>query len=519
MVMRKTLHKGALFFIVLWSVVILPGVAQAQTASLACASGIPVASTQLYDTGGPSNDDGFCEYTGPYHIFSQVICDFVIVLNNVLGNVYCSMQYVLSGIIAMVITVYIAVYGVQLLMGTAQLNTKDFMVHLLKIACVWTFISYSAWGIGLAFYFFFSLAADGVLWVMTAINVDSFTDPSSVCYDAAASSASGFMNAFVRLDEVICNAVVDHLVNNNEKVVGFFIGLGLLLWPIGALILYWVWLNLSVMIRGLITFLLGMSALAFLIALAPIFLSLMLFQTTYRFFETWLRYMISFTLPVILMFACIAMWLLASLYFVEFFGEIADTIYPHQVDEVTSNIHNDKNQWGFCSFNYWEDDPFNPPGSPGYLPGPYVECKTPVDIFPVSALLMSSTDPAAPECTNMEDGTNDCTKYLYYVLYHLITLIIVCYAFEALMRQAPMIAVYLAGPEYTPMLGKGFGTNRYGQFRQIGTSDSKSSSGGLFGGNKGGGQKSAASTGSPPEGTGKAQQLYQDTMSQLLGKR
>src|SRR5690606_15084410 len=124
-----------------------------------------------------------------------------------------------------------------------------------------------------------------------------------------------------------------------NKVIGFFLVMLVVVPPITILAGYWLLLNLSVLVRGLITFILGVSALAFLIAMAPIFMSMMLFTATYRFFETWLRYMISFSLQIVLVFAVIALWLIATLYFVQFFTELSRTIYPYKEDLIKSAQH------------------------------------------------------------------------------------------------------------------------------------------------------------------------------------
>src|SRR5690606_23232922 len=108
-------RSALLVFAVFWSMVLLPTHAMAQ-ATLTCNEGVPVPGTHLYYT-GESNDEGFCEFGGVEHILSQVICSFVVMINTILGKVYCGMQYVLSGIIGMVFTVFIAVYGIMMLMG------------------------------------------------------------------------------------------------------------------------------------------------------------------------------------------------------------------------------------------------------------------------------------------------------------------------------------------------------------------------------------------------------------------
>jgi len=58
---------------------------------------------------------------------------FVVILNIVLGHLYCGLQFSLETTLAALLTLYVAVFGVQILMGTAQLSSGDIMVRLLKM--------------------------------------------------------------------------------------------------------------------------------------------------------------------------------------------------------------------------------------------------------------------------------------------------------------------------------------------------------------------------------------------------
>lgn len=107
-----------------------------------------------------------------------------------------------------------------------------------------------------------------------------------------------------------------------------------------------------------------------------------------------------------------------------------------------------------------------------------------------------------------EDGQNH-TKLLYYIVYHLITLTIICYAFSALISQAPAIAVYLAGPEYVPMLGDGFSLGRGGNLRTIFSSDSDAAKA------KAGGGKDGSDEPSSP----RAPISYSQQLRQIIGNR
>ncbi|MBY0407091.1 MAG: hypothetical protein K2Q01_05315, partial [Rickettsiales bacterium] len=125
---------------------LIPGIAHAAD-WLACdGSGGVVADTSLFYAERGEGEEGFgaCEFQGIEHIFSQVLCDFLTVLNEILGKLYCGLQYALTNTLRIVLTIYVAVFGFQILMGTAQVNMRDFMLRLIKMAAVWAFATKSS---------------------------------------------------------------------------------------------------------------------------------------------------------------------------------------------------------------------------------------------------------------------------------------------------------------------------------------------------------------------------------------
>jgi len=81
------------------------------------------------------------------------------------------------------------------------------------------------------------------------------------------------------------------------------------------------------LMRTLLSFLLALSTIAFLITLSPIFLSFMLFKVTYHFFESWLRYMVSYALQIIIVFAIISLWITSMMLFAPFFNDMSKLIF------------------------------------------------------------------------------------------------------------------------------------------------------------------------------------------------
>ncbi len=133
------------------------------------------------------------------------------------------------------------------------------------------------------------------------------------------------------LDTLIYGAITGPFTQANDKVIGFFIVLMFFFpslfqrWPATG----WPPPSPCWRARWYISCC-ALSAIAFLIALSPIFLSFMLFQSTVHFFEDWLKYLISYTLQIVIVLAIIALWIAAMSLFGGFFNELSNLIWPYQ---------------------------------------------------------------------------------------------------------------------------------------------------------------------------------------------
>jgi len=142
-------------------------------------SGQVVAGTELLfdDPNAPANNASFCSEVNPRNasdktirIFSRVLCSFVSILNQVLGKVYCGIQFNLQKYIAIAITIYIAIFGVQILSGTAQMTTKELLTRFIKIGLVWAFVSNYNYGVNLLFVFFIDFANQSIWWTLGSVS-------------------------------------------------------------------------------------------------------------------------------------------------------------------------------------------------------------------------------------------------------------------------------------------------------------------------------------------------------------
>lgn len=412
--------------------VLTPVAAEAQV--LTCTPSGTVAGGYLYP--GGSSNGGACQFTGIDHIFSWIVCAYVGILNDVLGKTYCGIQYAVTPTLAILLSLYIGIFGLQILMGTAELRAGEIVVRLLKIAGVWMFATQSLYGIGIIFEFFLSLIGDGAAWVINSV------------MPGAGLTSTNTVPIYDILDGFIYNTVLSLVSNASSKVIGFFAVMFFIYPPIFGMALFWLMTTLATLARTLASFLLGISAVAFLVSLSPIFLSFMLFRLTYHLFESWLRYMTSYSVQIIVSFAIVAMWIAITMQFVGFFNDLGDMVFPyHAVVNPGGAVYDPENTWAICPPQFYLDPN-----------GPEAACTS--GFNPVTSTA-DYNDLIPPS-----DMQKDAPWFFVYVLYHLLVLCLIGYAFLALLHKAPNIAHDLVGPEQVPVIGQGWGQTTLGEMTQ-----------------------------------------------------
>lgn len=428
----RTSCRLALFLTALIALWLLPApVHAAGMATLECDNvGIPVPGTRLYDTGVM----GCASITGLYNIFSGIICSFMEVIDTVLSKMYCGLQYILKPVLAVALTLYVMVFGIMIATGYIQANSKEVITRLLKIAMIVAFATTAAWGIGLAFNFFIVFIQTGIGWMVTFLfPVDPGEFPGWAWERAI----------FLYIDQIIYCLILGPFTSagsgmdefckwitpfggNNSQLLGFIAVMGLHIAPLFALFFYFFLQALIIFIRALLTYLLGIAAIAFLIAISPIFLGFALFQPTVHLFESWLKYMISFALQIVLIFAVLALWFTVMWMAGDFFQQLSSVVVPYKELLWGIQVSNPVDNWGLCEYQF----------TPGVFPR--LGCTGRPIIIPASVLITDN-------------------RFILWVFIHLTMLIILTYAFDTLMRNVPDLARQLSGPKYAPMLAGGHG--------------------------------------------------------------
>lgn len=428
------------------SVLSQPAHAQAYKPLECTNTGQVVDGTSLYAADQGAASEATCELKGVDNMFSAVLCNFLLVLNDVLGKLYCSMQVLLKDVLSVLLTLYLATFGVQLMLGTAQVNTRDIIVRLTKIAAVWIIATQASWGIGKIFMFVIGFMTVGSGWVLGALENHSPLEVGKCVQNA---TEEGVMPFFIFLDCMVSNTFSGALAAASVKVVGLFIVLAAVYPPLFGLAMWWGIKTFLTMAKAVVSFVLALASIGFLVAMSPIFLAMMLFQFTNSLFENWMRFMIAYAVQVILVFAIIVMWLLVFFKFLTFFTNLADIVFPNAPMLERSSDVTPVDTWSICP-PIFESDP--------NTGAPLAFCKD-SDFNPYEDLNPDDWQNDAKKLRLPSDMVTD-GDFLYYIFYHLVSLMTITYAFSALLDEAHKIAQRIAGATAMPApLAGGFGQN------------------------------------------------------------
>lgn len=416
-------------------------------------------------------DKGVCDYTGIKHIFSQVLCDFLKVLTEILSKVYCGIQYQMIGALRILLSIYVAVFGFQMLMGTAQLNTRDVILRLIKIGLVWSFATKATWGVNIIFMGAVGFINDASYWIINSIEGIQDIDITSGHCGAIEFSESNTMPLFGFFDCLIYYTFMGTAHLATLKVIGLFGSLMVVYPPLALIAFGWASKTFLTMARSVISLLLALASLAFLVALTPIFLSFMLFKVTMQFFENWLRYMVSYCIQVVMTFAVIVMWILVFTQFLDFFKDLSNLVFEYNHVVEQPGVLTPSKVWAICPAEYTFTDGV-----------PYATCKKvdgrDFDPYPgkddANPFWEKSDAKLIPPSMMIKD-----TKFLYYIFYHLIGLSIITYAFSVVIDQIPKISQSIASPAALPHLFGGFGSQINGSSTGLGADNIRGSVGSL----------------------------------------
>ena len=181
------------------------------------------------------------------------------------------------------LTLYLVFSVLGYIIGVLQVTKYDLVVRIAKITMILTLVSPGSWD-----FFYrhcFSLFIEGIPSIISAFNGYVGGDTSFKFLD---STLGLFLESdfWLRMLSLIPAGPVG--------------------WLLFVAIIWALWAFFKAMLRAIILYLFVIVALAFLVTLAPIFITFVLFQLTKGLFDAWIKMIVNFSLQPIILFASLA---------------------------------------------------------------------------------------------------------------------------------------------------------------------------------------------------------------------
>lgn len=241
------------------------------------------------------------------HLFSFLVCNMEKLSSNLLGNMFCGVVTKLSPVVTAALTLATALFGIGFTIGVVPATAREFGVYLLKFACVTAFATEADLLVNVGYRFFISGIRDGISLALA--NFPGASNSAADVYaqldgvvkqviDYATANVisppkTGDAAAQAAFSATFCkNAIFSALAIMGVAFPAIFF-MGLLLMTKIAL----------TFLRAVFGYVYALVGIAFLMVLAPFFITFSLFRQTRAFFDKWLGYMASFALQIIILFA------------------------------------------------------------------------------------------------------------------------------------------------------------------------------------------------------------------------
>lgn len=420
---------------------------------------IPVGT--LYDNGIAD-----CSSLGITHLFSGFVCQFEHLVSDIFGQLYCGIQHYMQLPLSAFLTLFVTFIGVGFLTSYLQFTAKQVVLILFKIALVWAFATQSDFMISYLFNGFISFMQVSVYLVLKSLmSSTDMLDSSSIFFTDTLSPDGGLFGAMDKIiNDLVSNSISAQMVTAQDpnfpgdptktiQVPSFtggscqndpikiLIAIALSMPPLFMILGMTVIKLGMVLLRTLLGYLLCITGVMFLLTLAPIFMSLGMFQVTKGFFMSWLQLITGFAVQVFIMFAFLAIAL--SLLTKSQFGN-----YNHLVMNWSETYMQDSIKYGnlqpadpdkgfFCTLCDIDG------ASLDIGLSSEVKCKEPVEAVPPTALYSSK-------------GIVELLSIKIFAL------ALIAYLFEAILNLAPSVAQSLSqgigvmgGSSSTPSISTG----------------------------------------------------------------
>ena len=282
--------------------------------------------------------------SGGLGLFANVICRIENIFGNILGLLFCAVSSAIVAPLVAVLILYVTIYGAMVILGMVPHTFSEAIIRSIKIGLVCTVALNADFTIFIAYKFF-------ILFQQTAAAV-IFGAADQGALDTGSGFTGGSFDALQKAGYVVnpnvycadgtgCGSnwmsTIDGMI---DKLIGFYInaGVGLMVVMLAIMIfmppLFMVLMHILLqivksLIQAINAYLLAVLLVTFLFSLAPIFVCFALFKVTTRWFDAWLKYIASYTLQILIIFAFLMLLLVVDI--TSFFNQVGNMIrsYTH----------------------------------------------------------------------------------------------------------------------------------------------------------------------------------------------
>ncbi len=218
------------------------------------------------------------------------------------------------------VTIYLMFFGLGFMIGTIEAKQQDLIVRVVKIAFVLAVIDPNSWRL---FYDnLFAGAIEGGIELMAMVVVGSLDR----------FPGNSLTSSEVEQDPTVVFSIFDGLISQlgSEKIwkkIGTLLFLGFIGFALMLIIMIAIGLYALAVLKAALTYMMSIVIVSILLFATPIFMPMMLFQTTKGLFDSWWKMIISFTLQPVGMFAGIAIF--NTLFAATIYATLSYTICPY----------------------------------------------------------------------------------------------------------------------------------------------------------------------------------------------
>ncbi len=178
---------------------------------------------------------------------------------------------------------YIVIYSIMFTIGMTRINHKDLLERSIKIALILVLISANSWKFFNEYCLqIFMSGMEELLYYLTGTEATN------------SAGIFGFVDKIFQ-DIFVMNNILKltSLITNSYGIVAF------------ACVLYFLFMYLFVILESFIGYLIAILSISLMVSLAPLFIVLLLFENTKKYFEGWFKYLVNFAIQPVILFTII----------------------------------------------------------------------------------------------------------------------------------------------------------------------------------------------------------------------